>query len=255
MLVLLSPAKTIECAPRDAVQAASQPAFLADAEQLIAALRGLSPRAIARLMDVSDDLAQLNADRYAAFSTPFHPGNASPAILCFQGEVYRGLEAATLTTPDLEFAQRHVRILSGLYGILRPLDLMQPYRLEMGLKWGPDKKTANLYAYWGDRLARALDAEAEGAVLNLASTEYAKAVLPHLKSPVFQVHFKDLVGDEYKPLMTYAKHARGEMTRYIVRKRIDRPEGVQGFTGMGYTFRPDLSTANEWTFTRDNVPS
>lgn len=255
MLVLLSPAKTIESAPRDAVQAASQPAFLADAERLIAPLRSLSARSIARLMDVSDDLAQLNADRFAAFSTPFHPGNASPAILSFQGEVFRGLEASTLTTPDLEFAQRHVRILSGLYGILRPLDLMQPYRLEMGLKWGPDKKTETLYAYWGDRLARALDAEAEGVVLNLASNEYAKAVLPHLKSQVIHVHFKDRVGEEYKPLMTYAKHARGEMTRFIVRKRIDRPEGAQAFTGMGYVYRPELSSEFEWTFTRDAVPS
>lgn len=255
MLVLLSPAKTLESAPRDAVQAASQPVFLAEAERLIAALQKLSARQIARLMEVNDELAQLNADRFAAFSTPFHPGNASPALLCFQGEVYRGLEAATLTTPDLEFAQRHVRILSGLYGLLRPLDLMQPYRLEMGLKWGPDKKTPSLYAFWGDRLARAIDAEAGGVVLNLASQEYAKAVLPHVQSRVVSIHFKDRVGEEYKSLMTYAKHARGELARFIVRKRVDQPEGAQAFTGMGYRFRPELSAENEWTFTRDNVPS
>jgi cytoplasmic iron level regulating protein YaaA (DUF328/UPF0246 family) len=255
MLVLLSPAKTLETAPRNAVQAASQPVFLEEAAQLVTSLRALSARQIARLMEVNDDLAALNAERFAAFSTPFHPGNASPALLCFQGEVYRGLDAATLTTPDLEFAQRHVRILSGLYGLLRPLDLMQPYRLEMGLKWGPDKKTPNLYAFWGDRLARAVDAEAEGVVLNLASTEYARAVLPHLQARVITIHFKDRVQDEYKPLMTYAKHARGEMARFVVRKRIDRPEGVQAFTGMGYGFRPELSAEFEWTFTRDAVPS
>lgn len=251
MIVLLSPAKTIHCDLNESIPAASQPLFLNEASELMERLKKLSPLKIEQLMDVSPELAQMNADRFAEWSPPFHPGNASPAISCFQGEVYRGLDAATWTAPDFEFAQRHLRIASGLYGILRPLDLMQPYRLEMGLKWAVSKGVPSLYAFWGDRLAEHVAQECEGVVVNLASVEYSKAVLrPALQARVIHIHFKEEVDGAYKSLMTYAKHARGKMARFVVRQKISDPEGLLSFTGLGYQFNETLSTADEWTFTR-----
>jgi hypothetical protein len=251
MIVLLSPAKTIQCDLNESIPAASQPIFLQEAEQLIAKLRKLKPLQIEKLMDVSPELAEMNHQRFLQWQPPFHPGNASPAISCFQGEVYRGLDASTWTAPDFEFAQRHLRILSGLYGVLKPLDLMQPYRLEMGLKWAYSSKVPSLYAFWGDRLALNISDECEGVVLNLASVEYSKAVLrPALNARVIHVHFKEEVDGQYKSFMTYAKHARGKMARFVVRQKITSPEGILAFTGLGYQFNESLSTPDEWTFTR-----
>jgi cytoplasmic iron level regulating protein YaaA (DUF328/UPF0246 family) len=254
MIILLSPAKTLDCGDAHATEAASQPAFLADAERLVQKLKKLTPKKLQSLMSINPELAQLNADRFQAFETPFHPGNANPAVACFQGEVYRGLDAKTLTTPDLEYAQRHLRILSGLYGILRPLDLMQPYRLEMGTKWGPTPTKNTLYKFWGTKISDAIAQEADGCIINLASKEYGKAaMLSETGCRVIEVHFKDWHNGELKALMTYAKHARGAMARHLIRNRAAGPDAMFTFDGMGYRFSESHSTENEWTFTRNTA--
>lgn len=252
MLVLLSPAKTIQCSENEHAPSASQPVFLEEAAYLANKLAKLSAKKLGDMMHISADLAQLNAERYAQWSLPFHPGNANPCIECFQGEVYRGLDAKTFKEPDLEFAQRHVRILSGLYGVLRPLDLMQPYRLEMGTKWAVTPTKPNLYAYWGDRIARSLADDAPKAVVNLASQEYSKAVQRDvLPCPVIDIQFKDLVRGELKIVGTYAKLARGMMARHLVKHRITDPEHLKQFTDGGYQFTPAQSTEQTWVFSRD----
>ncbi len=252
MIILLSPAKTLDCNGATSTDAASQPVFLPEAEQLAGKLKKLTPKRLQTLMNINPELAQLNADRFNAFEVPFHRGNAWPAVLCFQGEVYRGLDAGTLTTPDLEYAQRHLRILSGLYGVLKPLDLMQPYRLEMGTKWGPTPTKTNLYKFWGDKIAQVLQEDAEGCIVNLASKEYSKAAcLSAGQARVIDVHFKDWHNGELKSLMTYAKHARGAMARHLIRTQANAPEAMLSFEGMGYRFSESHSTDNEWTFTRN----
>lgn len=254
MIILLSPAKTLDCGDAHATEAASQPAFLADTERLVQKLKKLTPKKLQSLMNINPELAQLNADRFQAFEAPFHPGNANPAVACFQGEVYRGLDAKTLTTPDLEYAQRHLRILSGLYGILRPLDLMQPYRLEMGTKWGPTPTKNTLYKFWGAKISDAIAQEADGCIINLASKEYSKAaLLSETGCRVIEVHFKDWHNGEFKALMTYAKHARGAMARHLIRNRAAGPDAMFTFDGMGYRFSESHSTENEWTFTRNTA--
>ena len=255
MIFLLSPAKTIDCTDSEHAASASQPAFLEDAAYLVGKLSKFSPKKLQTMMKISPELAALNAERYANWHTPFHPGNASPCIHCFQGEVYRGLDAKTLKQPELEFAQRHVRILSGLYGVLRPLDLMQPYRLEMGSKWAVTPSKPNLYAYWGSRIAEFLRSEGAGPVVNLASQEYSKSVQPEaLSHPIIDIEFKDLVGDELKVLGTYAKHARGAMARFAIKQRITNPEDLKSFSKDGYLYTENLSTETTWVFTRDQQP-
>lgn len=252
MIVLLSPAKTIDCSDSKSTEAASQPVFLNETEALVKKLQKMGPRKMGKLMSINPELAALNVQRYQDFELPFHPGNARPAVFCFQGEVYRGLDASTLTTPDLEYAQRHLRILSGLYGVLKPLDLMQPYRLEMGTRWGPTPSKDNLYKFWGDKIAESIQSESQGLVINLASQEYAKsALLPSLNSRVIEIHFKDWHKGELKALMTYAKHARGAMARHLIRTKATSPEAMLSFEGMGYRFSESHSTENEWTFTRN----
>jgi cytoplasmic iron level regulating protein YaaA (DUF328/UPF0246 family) len=252
MIVLLSPAKTIDCSDSKSTEAASQPVFLTETESLVKKLQKLGARKLGDLMSINPELAALNAQRYQEFEFPFHPGNARPAMFCFQGEVYRGLDASTLTTPDLEYAQRHLRILSGLYGVLKPLDLMQPYRLEMGTKWGPTPTKNNLYKFWGSKISDAIESESEGTIINLASKEYAKAaLLASTNARVIEVHFKDWHKGELKALMTYAKHARGAMARHLIRQQASAPEAMLSFEGMGYRFSESHSTENEWTFTRN----
>lgn len=252
MIVLLSPAKTIDCSDSKSTDAASQPVFLAETEALVNKLQKMGPRKMGQLMSINPELAALNVQRYQDFEFPFHPGNARPAVFCFQGEVYRGLDASTLTTPDLEYAQRHLRILSGLYGVLKPLDLMQPYRLEMGTRWGPTPTKNNLYKFWGNKVSDAIQSEADGIIINLASKEYAKAaLLPASKARVIEVHFKDWHKGELKALMTYAKHARGAMARHLIRQQATTPDAMLTFEGMGYRFSESHSTENEWTFTRN----
>lgn len=257
MLIVISPAKTLDFESTPVTESASQPLFLDEAEYLVKKLRRFSSRRLQEMFSVSQDIADLNKERFNHWERPFHAGNARQAVLAFQGEVYRGLNAHTLTDPDFEYAEKHLFILSGLYGILRPLDLMQPYRLEMGTKWEIDKKTPNLYSYWREKVTEVLNnASEEGPVINLASNEYFKAIDPNeLTRDVITCHFKDLKNGEYKPLMTYAKHARGKMARFIIRNQLSSVEELQAFEGMSYVYNPRLSNEKELVFTRDQVPT
>ena len=254
MLIFLSPAKSLDYKTPPHVATHSQPAWLADSQTLIEHLRTLSPADIANLMDLSDPLAQLNFTRYADWAPPFTPENAKQAVLAFDGDVYDGLAARTLSADDLDFAQQHVRILSGLYGILKPLDLMQPYRLEMGTRfagpWGKD-----LYAFWGERLLAAINAELAGmprpVVVNLASEEYFKAAVGRkIAGTVIQPVFEDWKNGKYKIISFFAKRARGLMTRYAVVNRLTEPEGLKDFDSDGYAFAPEASDATTWVFRR-----
>jgi cytoplasmic iron level regulating protein YaaA (DUF328/UPF0246 family) len=206
-------------------------------------------------MDISPKLADLNHARFQRWSVPFTKRNALPAVFQFNGEAYRGLDARSLGKEDLRFAQRHLRILSGPYGLLRPLDLMQPYRLEMGTRTGVGR-SKDLYAYWGDRITDALNADLaateDDVVVDLASAEYFKAVKPaRLKARIITPVFKDKAGAGYKVVMVYAKHQRGAMARHIIRHRLHDVEALKGYANDGYRFSAADSTADEWVFLRD----
>ncbi|MEL6349907.1 MAG: peroxide stress protein YaaA, partial [Myxococcota bacterium] len=206
------------------------------------------------LMKVSDAIATLNVSRYASFSVPFTDENSKPAALAFAGAVFRGLDAPSLTDDELAYAQDHLAILSGLYGVLRPLDRMQPYRLEMGTRL-KSARGRNLYDFWGDRITAALDVLTEGhasrVVVNLASNEYAKSVVASgLSGGMVTPQFKEEKNGALSVVAVYAKRARGEMARYLIQHRIDRPEGIKDFTGMGYRYRPSGSTEGTWLFVR-----
>lgn len=257
MLVVLSPAKTLDFESELVTESASQPLFLEEAEYLVNKLQKFSSKKLEKLFNVSPEIAELNRDRFAAWSTPFHLGNARQAVLAFTGEVYRGLNATNFTDPDFEFAEKHLYILSGLYGILRPLDFIQPYRLEMGTSWAITPKKRNLYAYWKDKVTMVLnDAGVEGPLVNLASAEYFKAIdLKKLNREVINCHFKDLKNGEYKALMTYAKNARGLMARYIIRNQITDIEALKSFDKNGYSYNQKLSTDKDLVFTRDQAPN
>lgn len=257
MLILLSPAKDL-AQETPAVKDFTQPVLLEHASALVAKLKTLPAKKLSSLMDLSPKLGELNKERYARWSTPFTPKNARPAVFTFNGEVYRGLEARTLSSGDLRFAQHHLRILSGLYGVLRPLDLMQDYRLMMGTPFGLGK-AKNLYAYWGDKITDVLKADLKKSggdvVVNLASSEYSKAVdLNKLGAQVITPEFKDKVGGVFKPLQTYMKHQRGAMARYIIQHRILDAEGVKGYDANGYRFSREESTDTKWAFLRDKRP-
>ncbi len=254
MLIFLSPAKSLDYKTPPHVASFSQPAFLDRSQTLIDQLRALSPADIAKLMDLSDPLALLNFNRYAEWAQPFTPDNAKQAVLAFDGDVYDGLAAKTLSAADLDFAQQHVRILSGLYGILKPLDLMQPYRLEMGTKFA-NRGGKDLYAFWGETLLDAINAELDAmprpVVVNLASEEYFKAAVGRkLKGTLIQPVFEDWKGGKYKIISFFAKKARGLMTRYAVLNRLSDPEGLQGFDSEGYAFAPEASDDKTWVFRR-----
>jgi cytoplasmic iron level regulating protein YaaA (DUF328/UPF0246 family) len=257
MLIFLSPAKSLDYQTPPQVAVHTQPAYLKQAQSLIEQLRRLSPAEIAKLMDLSDQLALLNFNRYADWSLPFTPENAKQAVLAFDGDVYDGLDARHLSADDLDFAQQHVRILSGLYGLLRPLDLMQPYRLEMGTKFA-NAKGKDLYVFWGNTLLDAINAELatmpRPVVVNLASEEYFKAAVGRkIQGTVIQPVFEDWKNGKYKIISFYAKRARGLMTRYAVLNRLSEPEALQGFTVDGYAFAPEVSDATTWVFRRREV--
>ncbi|MBL7938363.1 MAG: peroxide stress protein YaaA [Flavobacteriales bacterium] len=257
MIVLLSPAKDL-AQETPVVEQVTQPVLLDHAAALVEKLKTLPAKKLSGLMDLSPKLGELNKERYARWSTPFTQKNARPAIFTFNGEVYRGLEARTLGSDDLRFAQHHLRILSGLYGVLRPLDLMQDYRLMMGTPFGLGK-AKDLYAYWGDHITDALktDLEQSGSavVVNLASSEYSKAVdLKKLGAQVITPEFKDKVGGVYKPLQTYMKQQRGAMARYIIQHRILDAKGIKGYDANGYRYSAADSTADKWVFLRDKRP-
>lgn len=255
MILCISPAKNLDFeSPHLAVEA-TQPAMIKSSLPLIGRLRALSPADIRKLMGLSEALARLNARRYAEWKLPFAPRNARPSIFAFHGDVYRALDAASMNAKDLEFAQKHIRILSGLHGLLRPLDLIQPYRLEMGTKLAVGSHR-DLYAYWGDRITSALNqairASRSRFLVNLASEEYFKAVDPaKIDGTVIQPVFKDRKNGRYSVFFAYAKRARGMMCRYAIDNRVARPEELKGFDLGGYRFTPKLSSEQEWVFTRD----
>jgi cytoplasmic iron level regulating protein YaaA (DUF328/UPF0246 family) len=256
MIIVLSPAKSLDYETPAHISKHTIPDFVDDAEQLIGELRRYSPQQIASLMDISDALAHLNFERYADWSPRFHAGNAKQAVLAFNGDVYEGFDAKTLSAADLDYAQRHVRVLSGLYGVLRPLDLLQPYRLEMGTRL-PNPRGKDLYAFWGERITEALNAQlhrnksAERVLVNCASTEYFKSVRPkRLDARVVTPVFEDWKGGRYKIISFHAKRARGLMARFAVENRIDSPEQLKDFAVEGYAFDPAASNDATFVFRR-----
>lgn len=258
MLTLLSPAKKLDYETPATIAHYTQPDLLDDAEYLINKLEKLSAGQLAKMMKISPSLAHLNHQRYQEFYTPFTPQNAKQALLVFKGEVYMGLDAQTLTEADLLYAQNHLRILSGLYGLLRPLDLMQPYRLEMGSRFAVTAKKSNLYLYWGSRITqavnKALKAQGDDVLINLASNEYFKAakdskLLGHIITPTFM----DLKNGRYKPIFLWVKQARGMMARYIIENNLSDPEKIKTFDRKGYRYNSEMSTQARWVFTRDKA--
>ncbi|NBC83638.1 MAG: peroxide stress protein YaaA [Bacteroidetes bacterium] len=254
MIVLLSPAKALEIKRNSPTGQQSTPVFINEANSLARALKKLSKKKLKELFDLSDKLVDLNYRRYQEWQDEADGENTKQAAIAFNGEVYQGWKAYEMDTHQLQFAQDHVRILSGLYGILRPLDIIREYRLEMGTKFGiSGKKT--LYEYWKRKITQFLQQELRESdnptVINLASNEYSKVVdFGQLKCRVITPVFKDEKNGQYKVLFTYAKKARGYMTRFIVENRITDPEYLKGFDTEGYTFNNNLSTKDEWVFTR-----
>ena len=255
MLTLLSPAKTLDFESAAEGLPTTEPRFEEDIEILLKRCKKLTVAEIRKLMKISQPLAELNHERFQDMRLPFTAGNSKPSLLAFRGDVYRGLDATTLNKRDLKWAQSRLRILSGFYGILRPLDLMQPYRLEMGTPLS-NPRGKNLYEFWGSRLVDSLNAEHKvrrvKAVLNLASNEYFKAVpTQQLDPPLVTALFQELREGKLKTIAFSAKRARGLMARYIVKNRVDSPEGLKEFYEEGYSFRPDLSQEDRLLFVRD----
>jgi hypothetical protein len=252
MKIIISPAKSLDFESNVSTSLHTQPRFLPQSEKLNKKLKTLSKKNLSELMKISDDLAALNYDRNQTWETPFTTENSKQAIYAFTGEVFRGIDINSLDEKKLPILQENLRILSGLYGLLKPLDLIQPYRLEMGtrLKVG---KTENLYKFWDDTLAKSLNEELkEGELLiNLASSEYFK-VLPKkvLKVPMITPVFKDFKNGEYKIIMTYAKKARGLMLRFILDKNVKTLEELKGFNLDNYRFSEEISAGNDLVFTR-----
>ena len=253
MLFVLSPAKTLDFSPAPGDLAKTRPEMTADTKKLAAVARTLRAADLRRLMDISEPLATLNVARFKAFN-PKGTDADMQAALAFDGDVYTGFDARNLDAETLAWAQDHVRILSGLYGVLRPLDAIQPYRLEMGTRL-PTDRGATLYDFWGDKPAKALRKAAEGmadkTLVNLASQEYFGAVDAHaLKLPVLNCAFKDEKDGEARIISFYAKHARGLMARFAAENRIERREDLKAFAAADYRFRKDLSSETEWVFAR-----
>jgi len=255
MLVLVSPAKKLNFDSDTRSATHTQPDFLTQSTKLVAAARKLSRVKLAQTMNLSDSLAELNYRRFKDFSPPFDLSNAKQAVLVFNGDTYVGLDATSLDDDDMSFAQDHLRILSGLYGLLRPLDLIQPYRLEMGARFQPGRK-ANLYDFWdrqiSDAVNNSLQNQADQTVINCASNEYFKAVNPKvLNGAVITPVFKEIKDGQARTLGMFAKRARGMMARFIIKKRIEQPEGIKKFNSGGYEYRSELSDSKQWVFTRD----
>jgi cytoplasmic iron level regulating protein YaaA (DUF328/UPF0246 family) len=254
MLTLLSPSKTLDFTTPSAVKTHTLPEFVGEAELLIAALRRLTPKKLAKLMEISDKLAAENVARYAAWSSHHTAENAKQAVLAFRGDVYDGLNVDAWKGADFTFAQKHLRILSGLYGLLRPLDLIQPYRLEMGTTLNVGR-AKDLYAFWGtsvtDAINEALAEQRATTLVNLASQEYfkvvqAKSINANIVTPVF----KEERNGKFTFMSFFGKKARGLMAAYIVGERLKSPEGMKKFDVDGYRYNAALSTDDTWAFTR-----
>ena len=256
MLMVISPAKTLDYTSTPVTRRFTQPEHLDQAQLLINQLRKLTPAQIAELMSLSDPLAGLNAARYTSWQQPFSAENARQALLAFKGDVYTGLHAEDFSDADFDFAQQHLRMLSGLYGVLRPLDLMQPYRLEMGTKLA-NARGKDLYAFWGERITgwlnQALAEQGDSVLLNLASNEYFSAVKRKaLQARIIDTEFRDLKNGQYKIISFYAKKARGLMARYVIKNRIRDPQAFQQFDLQGYRYCAEQSGVDKLVFLRDH---
>lgn len=253
MLILLSPAKSLNFEPTD-IPEFTMPRLLDDSDRLMKVLKQKSVRSLKQLMSVSENIAELNFQRFQEYERPFRIGDTKQSLLAFNGDVYTGMQADTFTEEDLDFAQEHVRILSGLYGLLRPLDLMHPYRLEMGtrLKTGRRK---NLYEFWGDKITelvnKDLTATKGNTVLNLASQEYFKSVnQDKLEGRLLTAHFKEHRNGQLKVISFNAKKARGAMAGLVVKHRITAPDELKELTPEGYHFAPEYSSEEEFFFVK-----
>lgn len=254
MLLVISPAKNLDETSELPKVRATQPTLLDDSQELIDALKKLAPQDVSTLMKLSDKLGALNYERFQSWTQPFNKDNARPAALTFNGDVYQGLDAASFSKEDFAFAQQHLRILSGLYGLLKPLDLIQPYRLEMGTKF-VNARGKHLYDFWGDILTKALNTQLKklGAdtVVNLASNEYFKAIKPkQLNAEIIEPVFKDYKNGEYKIISFYAKKARGLMSAYSIKNKLTQPEALKAFDVEGYAFNEAMTQGSKWVFTR-----
>lgn len=254
MLMIISPAKSLDYETPPAIDTHTQPDYLRQSKQLITRLKKMKPAEVSTLMDISDNLAALNVARYAEWKPPFTQDNAKQAMLAFNGDVYDGLGAADFTPEEFGYAQKHLRILSGLYGVLKPLDLMQPYRLEMGTRL-ETTKARDLYGFWGDTVTKGLNTllkeRAEPVLVNLASEEYFGVVQPKkVKARIVRAVFEDYKNGQYKIISFFAKKARGMMVRYAVKEGITDVEDLKHFDTAGYAFQPRDSTADTWVFRR-----
>ena len=254
MITLISPAKKLDYTSKVCTAEFTIPEGLDLSALLINKLQRTSNKKISELMDLSDNLVELNAARYASWTPDFTVGQTRQALLAFKGDVYQGMKNEEFSETELQFAQKHLRILSGLHGLLRPLDLMKPYRLEMGTKLAVNGKK-DLYAFWGDEITNRINAAVETSgndtVCNLASGEYFKAVNPKkLNAEIITPVFKDFKNGTLKVISIHAKHARGMMAGHIIRNEINDVEEIKGFSDGGYRFTSDLSDSNTWVFTR-----
>ncbi|MDQ6987574.1 MAG: peroxide stress protein YaaA [Mariprofundaceae bacterium] len=254
MLLLISPAKKLDMQTPATVGEFTQPCFADQAAVLVDILRMKSAEELAALMKISPNLAQLNQRRYHDWRLPFTLENAKQSLFAFRGDVYAALDADSLDVSDIDYAQQHLRLLSGLYGMLRPLDLMQAYRLEMGTRLA-NAHGRDLYAFWGDALTHAINAQLAGhrhkVAVNLASGEYARAVhWQGIEGDVLHIHFKEQKDDGYRVIGIHAKRARGLMCRYAIEHKAENPHALQGFDAAGYRFRADMSSASDWVFAR-----
>jgi len=254
MLTIISPAKKLDYSRPPHLQNYSQPQLLEHSIELLEDLKTLSPQDICSLMGLSDKLGALNYERFQAWQTPFSPDNAKQAILAFKGDVYQGLDAQNMTVQELDWAQDKLRILSGLYGLLRPLDLMQPYRLEMGTKFA-NKRGSNLYQFWGDiitdKINKLLAGSVDSVLVNLASNEYFKSVQQkNIQGRIVTPIFMDKKGDKFKIISFFAKRARGLMSAFIIKNKITEVAQLKEFESDGYSFNAAMSEGDKWVFCR-----
>ncbi|KEO75112.1 peroxide stress protein YaaA [Anditalea andensis] len=249
MITLISPAKTLDLNTPE-YTTSTTPVFQKDILELVGIMKKKSASSIKALMGVSDNLAELNEERFKSFEKEFTPDNSKQALLAFKGDVYQQLSVDQYSEKEFEFAQEHVRILSGLYGLLRPLDLIQPYRLEMGIKL-ENKKGKNLYEFWGSKIAKALNDTGADTLVNLASQEYFKSIdQKSLQPKIITPNFKEYKDGKYKIVGIFAKKARGMMTNYIIENKIDLPDKLKIFNEEGYEYSEKLSTEDEYVFIR-----
>lgn len=254
MLIVVSPAKTLDYETPAKTKNHSIPDFLPDSKKLIQQLREFSPIDISELMNVSSKIADLNYDRYKSWTANFNEKNAKQAILAFKGDVYTGLDAESFSAADFKFAQNHLRVLSGLYGLLRPLDLMKPYRLEMGTRL-KNSRGKNLYEFWGSEITQALNTQLKNIksdyLINLASNEYFKSVkTKEIKGEIITPAFKDYKAGQYKMIGVYAKKARGSLSRFVIKNKLSDPEDLKAFDEDGYRYNQTMSEGNTWVFSR-----